>query len=366
MDKEDRVAILKKLLQLEEQNGVDESFMGLFNDMSKALNNYESIDKEMVARLNDMFSNDLIKKKEYSDIVKAITEGSTVVYFKSAQLFKVYKQSELETLLGGQLRTIYKEFNESYELVSNNAKQKIVILCDTSLTDRIESIKTYIVDFMTSEGLTDFCDSDIVCYKRKDGLEIIINDYYVENQKEHNEIVQRLLNYIMTREKNTNIVQRISTSNYSEFDGVKMIPMPSDKELIATKYIEPILTMISNVQQCNGFKHITVNLTVNNNIDNSTNTTNINNPESSDQINNDIDDFIEHIVTDKPKWYTENKWVLFSMIYDNYADYIDDPVTKQMFSVYTYNKLYTRRAQKVINKKKGRAVLLFSYKSLEN
>jgi hypothetical protein len=363
MDKEGQVAILKKLLRLAEQDGVDESLLEAFSTMSKALNNYESIDKEMVARLNDMFSNDLIKKKEYADIIKAIADGSTVVYFKSAQLFKVYKQSELETLLGGQLRTIYKEFNESYELVSNESKQKIVILGDISLADRIESIKTHIIQFMIIEGITNFCDQDIVCYKRGNELEIIINDYYVENKKEHDEIVQKLLNYIFQQEKNTNIVQKINMSNYSEFDGVKMIPMPSDKELIATKYIEPILTMISNVQQCNGFKHITVNLTVNN-IDNSTNTTTIHNPDPSNQIYDTIDDFIEHIITDKPKWYTENKWVLFSTIYDNYADYTDDSVTKQLFSGYTHNKLYTRRAQKTINGKRGRSVLLYSYNSL--
>jgi hypothetical protein len=361
MDKEDRVAILKKLLQLEEQDTIDESFMDMFGVMSKVLNNYESIDKEMVARLNDMFSNDLIKKKEYADIVKAIAEGSTVVYFKSAQLFKVYKKSELETLLGGQLRTIYKEFNESYELVSNDSKQKIVILCDITLADRIEHIKTYIVDFMTSEGLVDFCDSDIVCYKRNDGLEIIINDYYVENQKEHNEIVQKLLNYIFQQEKNTNIVQKINTSNYSEFDGVKMIPMPSDKELIATRYIEPILTMISNVQQCSGFKHIVVNVTVNDNSiinDHSTNTI-IHESSSEDHSY----DFIKNIRNNKPSWYKEGTWIKKDILFDEYNN-LYDTISKKAFSIMFKDKIYKVEKRQGTKKDRFMFVKLLQFSDL--
>jgi hypothetical protein len=309
--------------------------------MSKALNNYKQIDKEMVARLNDMFSNDLIKKREYADIIKAITEGSTVVYFKSAQLFKVYKKSELETLLGGQLCTIYKEFNESYEVVSNESKQKIVILGDLSLANRIENIKTHIVQFMIAEGLTNFIEDDIVCYKRSDGLEIIINDYYVENRKEHDEIVQKLLNYIFQQEKNTNIVQKINTLNYSEFDGVKMIPMPSDKELIATKYIEPILTMISNVQQCNGFKHITVNLTVNDN------STTVNNPILSD---NTLDQFINYIIIEKPKWFKAGEFMEKSILFGKYVELYGG--SSYGFFKLTKNRLWSIEKRVVVKKSK--------------
>jgi len=260
------------------------------------------------------------------------------------------------------LRTIYKQFSESYEVVSNESKQKIVILGDISLTDKLEHIKTYIAEFMVNEGFDEFSVKDIVCYKRIDGLEIIINDYYVENQKQHSEIVQKLLAYIIQQEKNTNITRKIDTISYSEFDGVKMIPLPSNKELIATEYIEPILTMISNVKNCNGYKNLTVNLTINN-IDNS-NTT-INNTHLSED-NNDVDIFIDYILENRPNWYKEKQWMLISTLYDHFIEVSNSTISKQRFSSLANNKLFSKKAHKIIENKKGRAILLFSFDQLEN
>ena len=101
-----RIQIIRKMMEELLDNTTDDAFKDLFNTMTDTFDNYESIDKEMVEKLKSIFSNDLVKKQQFADIIKAISQGSTVVYFKSAQLFKVYKKPELETLLGGQIRTI--------------------------------------------------------------------------------------------------------------------------------------------------------------------------------------------------------------------------------------------------------------------
>jgi hypothetical protein len=362
MDKETKIKMMRKLMLSMLESDVDGTFKEACDVMTNVIDNYESIDKDMVSRLNDIFSNDLVKREKFTDIIKAIGQGSTVVYFKSAQLFKIYKQSELEQLLGGQLRTIYKQLNESFEVVPNASKQKIVMLCDISLETKIERIKTYIVQFMIGEGISQFTDSDIVCYKGKEALEIIINDYYVDSQEEHDKVVQKLLKYITQQEKSSNIERYIGTGTYSEFEGVKMIPMPSEKELIATKYIEPLLTMISNVQKCSGFKNqIIVNLTVNN--DNSVNTTTNNMIPNED--NGEMDQFVDYILEEKPDWYTPNKWILISTLYDKFIDVCNSTISKQRFSINSYNHIFSKKCQKVISGKKGRAVLLFDFDILE-
>jgi len=355
--------LMEKMSQMLENNIGDTNVKDTFNAMVNAFDNYESIDKDMVERLNNIFSNDLVKKEQFVSIVKAIRQGSTVVYFKSAQLFKVYKKTELETLLGGQIRTIYKQLNESYEVIPNDSKQKIIILGDISLADSIERIKTYIVSFMISEGITTFTDNDIVCYKSKESIEIIINDYYVENQTEHDEIVKKLLNYILQQEKNTKIVQKINTLSYSEFEGVKMVSMPSEKQLLATEYIEPLLTMISNVTQCSGFKNqINLSVTIHDHSintinDNSINTTNINeNPKT-------IKTFCKYLFDERPEWYIENTYVPIEIIEQKYRAYFNDNYySRANISRLLKGKLFTSstRIKSVTHKK------LFSFRDLNN
>jgi len=368
--KEAKIQMIRKMMEELLEEDVDDTVKDGFIAMKAIIDNYESIDKDMVERLNDIFSNNLIKKKEYADIIKAIGQGSTVVYFKSAQLFKVYKKTELETLLGGQLRTIYKQLNESYEVVPNESKQKIVMLCDSSLEDKIEPIKTHIVQFMINEGITQFTNKDIVCYKGKDALEIIINDYYVDSQEEHDKIVQKLLKYITQQEKSSNIERYIATGTYSEFDGVKMIPMPSEKELFATNYIEPLLTMISNVQECNGFKNqIHLNITINNNnvdnsVDNSINTTNNTTIHESQESNeNNLYDFIKHIREDRPDWYKESKWIKKDIILEKYNEKYEN-ISKRAMSMMFKDILYKHEKRQAENKIRYMFVKLIKIENL--
>ena len=363
---ETKIQMVRRLMGEILEEDVD-TFENLFNNMTDTFDNYESIDKEMVKRLKSIFSNDLFKKEKFADIIKAIEQGSTVVYFKSAQLFKVYKKTELETLLGGQIRTIYKQLDESYEIVPNDSKQKIIILGDISLADSIEHIKTYIVSFMISEGLLNFTDNDIVCYKSKDTIEIIINDYYVENRTEHDEVVKKLLKYIFQQGKNTKIVQKINTNPFSEFDGVKMVSMPSNKKLLATEYIEPLLTMISNVTECSKFKNnINLNLTIHN--DHSVNNNSINTTNNIIQTDNVdiIQTFIDYILDERPDWYNQGQWMLVGTLYIKFVERCGSSLSKIQFSTRAINNLFSRKAHKVIDSTRGRAVLLFTYEYLEN
>jgi len=93
LDKESSMRIMRKLMTKLLETDTDDTFKDLFDSVTKALDNYESIDKDMVSKLTSIFQ-DSLQKKDAFDMAKAIDEGSTIVYFKSAQLFKVYKKED--------------------------------------------------------------------------------------------------------------------------------------------------------------------------------------------------------------------------------------------------------------------------------
>ena len=362
-----RIQIIRKIMEELLEDDIDDTFKDVFSAVTNTFDNYEYIDKEMVKKLKSIFSNDLVKKQQFADIIKAINQGSTVVYFKSAQLFKVYKKTELETVLRPQIRTIFKQLDESYEVIPNESKQKIIILGDISLEDNIERIKKYIVSFMIGEGILNFTNNDLVCYKSKEYIEIIINNYYVENRTENDEIVKKLLKYIFQQEKNTKIVQKINTNPFSEFDGVKMVYMPSEKKLLATDYIEPLLTMISNVTECSGFKNqITLNVT---NIihDNSTNTNTTNNNTTVTEVissdDNNVYEFIKYIRDEEPDWYKGNTWVKKEILIEKYIE-LYDSISKIAFAKLFKDKLYKTEKRRMVNKSRYLFVKLFKISDL--
>jgi hypothetical protein len=359
-----------KALRTKFQNidNFDGAISNALHTLFTQLENYESIDKEVVTTLKNHLGNELIAKDSYKDMIDAITQGSTIVYFKSAQLFKVYSKDELYTLLSGHLRTIYKNLSNSFEIVPNESKQKIIIMGEHSLIRDIDNIKTHISKFMLAKGIDGFKEDDIVCFKNNTMLEIIINNYYVSNSTERDAVVKDLLQYIFQTDKNTSIVSKLGRATFSDFTGSDMIPMPSDKQLLNANFVEYIDGLVGNIEKCakidkSGNTYI-INLNMQNATINNQSTIHINQPDENEEIDNCICEFVEYIIENKPNWYTPNKWILIGVLYTQFVKLYDEIITIKQFSVHACNKLFVRRTQKVVNGKKGRAVLLFTYDSL--
>jgi len=366
LDKEASMQMMRKLMS--NDNDVDGTFKDLFNIMTDTFDNYESIDKDMVAKLTGIFQNSL-EKKDVFDMAKAIDEGSTIVYFKSAQLFKIYKKEELMSLLDGQLRTIFKHINQSFEVVPNNSEQKIIIMGDITLVDQIEHIKKYISQFMVNKGVQDFKDDDIICFKNDSTnmIEIVINNYYVNNSSERNEIVQDLLKYILMMEKNTNMTRKLGyMPDCSGFDNADVVSMPSEKQLINEDkcFVEMIDRLIRNTSKCSklvkeGNTYI-INLYNNSTI---TNIANVENLAINSNYPENVEDFLTHIREDRPEWYKECEWIKKDIIYEEYNE-LYDFITKKAFAVMFKDKIYKHEKRQTVNKKRSLYVELFSISDL--
>jgi hypothetical protein len=360
--------LLSKKESLESLESLDKNIYDTTVTLIKQLENYESIDHDFVVTLKNYLGDNLLDKHSYNEIIDAIKHGSTVVYFKSAQLFKIYKQSDLQSLLSGQLRTIYKEFVESYEIVPNDSKQKIVIMGEHSLIKDIASVKTHICKFMLTKGIDSFKEDDIVCFKNNTMLEIIINNYYVSNSIARDAIVKDLLQYIFQEDKNTAIVSKLGRTTFSEFTGVDMIPMPSEKQLLNSTFIEYVDGLVGNIEKCSKLdkQGNTYNITLQVvNMQNATinNAEVINNHGGPDQ--SEIVDFGKYIRDNKPEWYTPNTLFDKQLLRDKYID-LYGGITKAMFHKSFVNKIFTKTVRVASRNIRIAKVLLFEYNDILN
>ena len=144
--------------------------------------------------------------------------------------------------------------------------------------------------------------------------------------------------------------------------GVEMVTMPSDKELVSTTYIEPLMTMISNIQSCTGYGKLTVNVNIKTmNVHNDHSTTNITNTTDD---TDDIQAFINHIIDTKPKWYKSGKWIFIKDLFSKFVEFSESDSTINKFSREAYNKIYSKKENRRINRNQGKAALLIKYEDL--
>lgn len=333
MEITDNKSAIKFFLDKFEAGDTADFDAGKMEDFLSMIKDVMAIDKEIVGILKEQFADTLMQKSELMEAMKTIENGSVIVYFKSAQLFKIYKKDDIETLLGGQLKTLYRNVGMTYEVIPNSAEQKIIMIGDSSIISNIDKIKSYVVSFMRDKGIKDIEEKDITCYKDDDNVEIIINNYYVKNSIERDIIIKELLGYITQKEKSNKLATKLGTDTYSVVEGAAMIPTPVRKEIIG-KYIDPDRGLIGNVTECrqiqkNGDIYNVVYHIYNfqNAGDVHVNTI-INMPEKPENDAEKIEEFIEHIKNDKPDWYKAGEWIEKAVLLDKFKKmfgYIPNP-----------------------------------------
>lgn len=387
MDKEEQVAIIKSLLSDVETSGMNEFYESSILEGLKNYKDYKAIDQALVATLKDQFQNGVKPKRELDNVMRTIENGSVVVYFKSAQMFKIYQKDDIEKVLGGELRTLYKNLGSTYEVVPTDKEQKIIIIGDGSLVNSLDKIKRYIIAFMKEKGVNTMSEKDLICYKNEGYVEIIVNNYYVSNSVERKAIVNELLEYIRQKEQSESLANSMGRSYYSAIAGADMVKMPPGKESIGG-FIEPSSGLITNLAKCQKIERVaggntynTINISIAKvetlqmatNISNgSTNTVNntliINTVTEMHKLN--IEAFLDFIRDTQPEWFKEGEWVEKKYIEDKYLEMYDEYGFPKNFWPLTKDRLYVEesrpRTSKLKNGKKvrPRTVLLQLYSKM--
>jgi len=195
-------------------------------------------------------------------------------------------------------------------------------------------------------------------------IEIVINNYYVNNSSERNEIIQDLLKYILKMEKNSNMTRKLGyMPDCIEFENADVVSMPSEKQLLNedTKFIEMVDRMVRHTSKCsklvkNGNTYI-INLY--NNVET------INNIEYVENLNinsNDkIGNFVDYLQTNKPSWYKEGGLIDKQVLYDKYIEQFGD-ITRVLFTTSFKNKIFSKEIRKAYKKGEKRKVYVKLYK----
>jgi len=310
----------------------------------------KSIDQSLLQRLKELAT---IHKTpfidKYDDLMHQINHNSIIIYFKSANVFRVYDATQIPTDLTNQLNNDFRREKQMYELIPNNLPQKIIILCDNEIVSHIDTVKNYVIEYMKTKGFRDIKGTDIKTFENESGMiEIIVNKFYVENYYEREKIVAELLYFINKKEKNNTMTKKMKESEYNPFSDSQLIALPTCKKPLDGQYVDAVDMLIRNIQHCQSVKNgnVYINIVQNNIKAKHVDTINIKGGVIDDDDNSE--DFITHIKTTRPEWYKPGKFISKDVIQTKYEEFGGEEMTKQKFHKIFNDKLFndTRRDMK--------------------
>lgn len=367
----DGLLTLSDSINIMKNSGYPEHIINQLIKIQADAKTYNELDHELIKVLTELSECDKVPLYNTpSDAINNINESSYIIYFKKAGMFKVYTPTILQQYFHGQLATILKKNTEIYEVVDRSKPQKILIIIDGSIENELNKIRDYIFNyFHRYDNALNL--SDIISFKNPitKNLEILINGMYVKNYEDKEKFINQLLKYIEDEERKLKFsfdLGKIEPRRFCEIPDVDMVLVPQRKE--CTSSVDTILKYVSNTTDCRLLGgNVTIN--VNNIIGNHNTIKNVNNSVVYDDSGDDLDDiqkFINYLLTNEPEWYKPGKWVHISELYEKFIEICSSSITITKFSKEAMDKLYSRRDNRRINNKQGRAVLLFKYDKLLN
>lgn len=374
---EDQLAVLTDCLERLRKTEHDGDMIEKLQNMIDDAHQRSKLDKDLINLLQSLSEVDgskLYQKKEYSEIMSKIDKSSVIIYFKKANVFKVYTPQTLESYFIGQSNTALKNKGDIYEVVNKNTPQKIIILIDGSISSDLHKIRDYIFKFLTLKVCPDLNESDLTIFNNHQTkhLEILINGIYVNSYEEKEVIIKQLIDYIETEEMNKENpldIGKIEPRRVKEFTDAEVFLIPERKVCVENNKYESLKKYVSNINNCRALtiQGSTINII---NVQGGTNTILVNGDQHNESLNeesdtiDDIQNFIDYIKHDKPSWYKGGSWVFINTLYEKFGDFCDSNMNINKFSRGVHTKLFKKKATKYINKKQGRAVLLFAFDNI--
>jgi len=198
---------------------------------------HNALDQDFIELLRILADGDgatLHKVNKYAAIAEELDQNSTVIYFKSAGLFRVYQSKDLERYFVNRTGAEFNKQKEIYEVIDDSKPQKIVIIIDSQDKTELVKIKQYILGFSEDNGVN-VSEEDLIVFDNtsENTYEIIIKSWIVRNSVEKNEKIQQLLKYIAQKEKSAVLSNKMNVVKYSDIPNTTLLAAPGIKKLIS-------------------------------------------------------------------------------------------------------------------------------------
>jgi len=317
-----------------------------------------SMDNDLLKRLTDIANahkEDLITGDNYTDLLHKINNNSIIVYFKSANVFRVYDAAQISTDLTNHLNVDFNKNKQMYEVIPNNLPQKIIIMCEPGIKSYISTIKDYLMNYMQSKG-TSVKNDDIKIFENETGIvEIVVNGFYVENFSEREKVVSGLMRYIDLQERSNIMTDKMKKHEFNPFDNSQIVSMPNCKTSIDGKPFNLVEVLIRNIDKCthmtNGNIYVNIETM---NIAETIKTKNVS------IITPNIGDFGKYIRNNKPEWYKPGTWFNKDILRNEYIEIYGD-ISIPTFHKTFVGKIFDKTTRKSENGIRVTKVLLFKY-----
>lgn len=313
-------------------------------------NSVSHLDIQLIETLKSDLSsrtNDTIHSKDFSEKIDDIDDDATIIFLKNAEIFKVYNPEELMNEFTNHVNTTFKNKGPVFEVIRDMYPQKLIIIIDDDIRDRLQIVKKHLIDFLKQNTTYDKVDeSDIVVYGNDGKTEFLATNVILKNITERTKFTENFIRYMQLKEKV--IASKIQLHPpMSEVTGVKFYKLPREKEIISGDTRDVLNHLITKIRVDNSstIAPVIVNLTVNNNhIVNSTVNSKVNSDNTKNKIKNSntnvtnvkvakahkktLKTFYKHIFDTRPNWYVENAMTEMEHIADAYKTYFNDQISR--------------------------------------
>lgn len=224
------------------------------------------------------------------------------------------------------------------ELVERKESQKVAIKL-LKLEDEALLIKDSLQEYLKSIG---HGGNTISFTEVEKGYELIVYDLFVNNSKERVDFIINFKNFI--DKKLHKYINLDDSFNETEYDYWLSINSLFDEN----NNIWPDFKLVNKFNDNGKFYNVYINNINNGNIINNIgNTGNINTNISIEKISSK-EEFINHILENKPKWYKPNEFITIDTLYDKYLMF-DKTAKKGYFATQFKNVLW--KSKKVMSRK---------------
>lgn len=353
MDKRYDISVLDQYLKTLIGTKADDELISSLQNAIGVATKLNSLDHEFIDTLKfvaDYEKSNLYKAEKYQSIVGDINPSSTVIYFKTAGLFKVYESKDFDDNFLKRIRTNYKKGKEIYEVIDNNKPQKILVIIKSDNADEVSKIKKYIVQY--AKNIYAITEDDLMTFKNEitGEIEIVINKFHVPNAQAKSEFILKLLQYITEKEKSTAISDKMKLSSVSAIDNTSMVLIPELKKLLDQHINKEVEGYIS--------RPVIINI----NIGNMQNITNAHVVQQGTIYNNSSkpDKFINHLRQTSPAWYIPDEVIEYDILYEEYR--IIGSLSKKAFTTKYFNVLFKKDKRVTKDGKFVQLVKLLDYR----